>query len=114
MFNFKKIRGERGTRLVIEKITIPQKCDMGSGYGYLEIIDKVTLAEVLEFYKYSNSWGIITIYNDSGEIIRKFDYDVHSNNNILYHQLSSWEYKFLVKKVNFTYCHQNKDIEIFL
>ena len=101
-------------RLVIEKITIPQKCDMGSGDGYLEITDKVTLAEVLKFYEYSNSWGIITIYNNSGEIIRKFDYDVHSNNNILYHQLSSWEYKSLVKKVNFTYCHQNKDIEIFL
>lgn len=99
---------------MVEKITIPQMCDMGSGYGYLEIIDKVTLAEVLEFYKYSNSWGVITIYNDSNKIIRKFDYDVHSNNNILYHQLSSWEYKFLVKKVSFTYCHQNKDIEIFL
>lgn len=42
---------------MIEKITIPQKCDMGSGDGYLEITDKVTLAEVLEFYKYSNSWG---------------------------------------------------------
>ena len=80
-------------RLVIEKITIPQKCDMGSGDGYLEITDKVTLAEVLEFYKYSNSWGIITIYNDSGEIIRKFDYDVHYDHDILYHQLSSWEYK---------------------
>ena len=42
-------------RLVIEKITIPQMYDMGSGDGYLEITDKVTLAEVLKFYKYSNS-----------------------------------------------------------
>ena len=101
-------------RLVIEKITVPQMCDMGNGDGYLEITDKVTLAEVLEFYKHSNSWGVITIYNNSGEIIRKFDYDVHYDHDILYHQLSSWEYKSLVKKVNFTYCHQNKDIEIFL
>ena len=101
-------------RLVIEKITIPQKCDMGSGDGYLEITDKVTLAEVLKFYEYSNSWGIITIYNNSGEIIRKFYYDFHYDHDILYQQGSYWKYKSLVKKVNFTYCHQNKDIEIFL
>lgn len=56
---------------------------LGSGEGYLEITDKVTLAEVLKFYEYSNSWGVITIYNNSGEIIRKFDYDVHYDHDIL-------------------------------
>lgn len=97
-----------------EIIVSPQTCDMGSGYGYLDKEGSVTLTQVLDFYeKYGNCWGTITIYQNN-EIIRKFDYDVYHNSEQFYHQLGHWQYKEFVEKVEFEYCHMNKDINIYL
>ena len=96
-----------------EVITNPQKSDMGNGFGYVKGVAGCTLKEVLDFYaKNSKDWGIVCIHRN-GEIVRKFDYDTY-NNNVFYHYLNAWEYRFIVKEIKFTYCFMNKDIDIYL
>ena len=97
-----------------EVITMPQKSDMGDGFGYLDGVTNCTLREVLDFYvKNSKDWGTVCIYNGEYDIIRKFDYDTY-NKNVFYHNLSGWVYNLTVKKVEFKYCFMNKDINIYL
>ena len=87
-----------------EVITMRQKSDMGTGFGYVEDA----------FYaNNSNEWGTVCIINRNSDIIRKFDYDTY-NNNIFYHHLCGWEYQLTVREAKFTYCFMNKDITIYL
>lgn len=97
-----------------EVITMPQKSDMGTGFGYVEDAVGCRLKQILEFYaNNSNEWGTVCIINRKGDIVRKFDYDTY-NNNIFYHHLYGWEYQLTVREVKFTYCFMNKDITIYL
>lgn len=94
-------------------ITNPQTCDMGSGFGKIEFEPGATLREVLEFYKNnSRTWGECTIQYKSGEILRRFDYDVY-NNNIFYYNLS-WELDYKVAEAKFQYCFMGEDLTITL
>lgn len=94
-------------------ITTPQMSDMGSGFGYIEGATGRTLEEVLDWYaNNTKTWGVICIYRNN-DIIRKFDYNTHSD-NIFYHHLSGWEYKLSVKEVKFNYCFMGEDIDIYL
>lgn len=101
-----------------EIITEPQVYDMGHGYGILADIDNCTLKDVLDFFENSKTWGIITVYSERGEIIRKFDYsvdyDVKDKNKEFYHNFYSWDYSSQVKKVKFMYCYCRREIEIYL
>lgn len=94
-------------------ITNLQKSDMGSGAGYVDGAAGCTLKEVLNFYsKNSKTWGTVCIYR-KGNIVRKFDYDIY-NNNIFYHHLNGWEYKWIVKEAKFNYCFMCEDLDIYL
>lgn len=60
--------------------------------------DGLTLKEVLNYlYENLESWGTVTIYRGSNDIIRCFDFNRY-NDNIFYHYLSGWQYNFIVKK----------------
>ena len=94
-------------------ITIPQKSDMGSGFGYIEGAVGCNLEEVLNFYgKNTKTWGTVCIYRND-EVIRKFDYDTY-NNKIFYHHLNRSEYQLTVKETKFEYCFMLEDIDIYL
>jgi hypothetical protein len=96
-----------------EVITQPQMSDMGNGDGIIADVAGYTLREVLDFCaKNSKDWGTVCIYKEN-EIIRKFDYDLHSD-NIFYHHLAGWQYQKTVKEVTFNYCFMWKNIDIFL
>lgn len=95
-------------------IDIPQKSDMGSGSGHYEGADGLTLKEVLNYlYENLESWGTVTIYRGSNDIIRCFDFNRY-NDNIFYHHLSGWQYNFIVKKVKFNYCFMSENIDIYV
>jgi hypothetical protein len=96
-----------------EVITQPQLSDRGNGDGIIADVVGYTLREVLDFCaKNSKDWGTVCIY-DEDEIIRKFDYDLYSD-NIFYHHLEGWQYQKIVKEVTFNYCFMWKNIDIFL
>lgn len=90
----------------------PQMSDMGSGFGHIEVPEGTTLEEALNWIrKNTKAWGLITIYRNSDDIIRCFDYDLY-NNTIFYHNLSGWQYGYIVKKIEFSYCFMSEDIGI--
>ena len=92
-------------------ITRPQTCDMGSGFGKIEVEPNTTLRQVLEFYKNnSRTWGVCTIQFEDGEILRKFDYDVYRNDIFYYHL--SWELNWFVVEAKFQYCFMGEDLTI--
>lgn len=93
----------------------PQTSDMGSGFGHIEIEQNaITLAEALKWLQRNQkAWGIVTIYRGSDDIVRCFDYDLY-NNSIFYHNLNGWQYKCIVKKIEFSYCFMNEDIDIYI
>lgn len=92
----------------------PQKSDMGSGWGHYEVPKDLTLEEALNcLQKDLKSWGTITIYKGSDDIVRCFDFDLY-NNKIFYHHLSGWQYNYTVKKIQFSYCFMSEDIEIYV
>lgn len=93
----------------------PQISDMGSGFGHIEIEQNaVTLEEALKWLQRNQkTWGVVTIYRGSDDIVRCFDYDLY-NNNIFYHNLNSWQYKYIVKKIEFNYCFMGEDIDIYV
>ena len=92
----------------------PQVSDMGSGFGHIEVPENTTLEEVLNWIRANvKSWGTVTIYRNSDDIVRCFDYDLY-NNKVFYHHLSGWQYNFIVRKVEFSYCFRSEDIDIFV
>lgn len=96
------------------KITQPQKSDMGSSFGYIENSHGIPLQEVLNWIESNTiTWGIVTIYNNEGNIIRKFDYDLY-NSNQFFHWLNGWQYSNLVEKVRFEDCFMCRDFDIYL
>lgn len=96
-----------------EIILRPQESDMGSGYGYIDGAEFHTLKEVLDFCsENTKTWGVVDI-SKGATTLRKFDYNTY-NNNIFYHYLDGWEYKYKVKNVTFDYCFMKKDITIIL
>lgn len=93
----------------------PQMSDMGSGFGHIEIEQNtVTLAKALKWLQQNQkTWGTVTIYyGDSGDIVRRFDYDLFKN-NIFYHHLNGWQYEYIVKKIEFNYCFMSEDIDVY-
>lgn len=98
-----------------EVIDRPQMSDMGNGFGHIEIEqDTVTLEEALKWIQRNRkSWGRITIYRGSNDVVRRFDYDLH-NNNVFYHHLCGCEYDYIVKKIEFSYCFMSEDINIYV
>ena len=94
-------------------IDVPQKSDMGSGFGHYEDVSGLTLKEVLNYLdKNLRSWGIVTIYRDSN-IVRRFDFDRY-NGNSFYHYLSGWQYNYIVREVKFDYCFMGENIDIYV
>ena len=101
-------------KIMKEVITAPQQSDMGDGHGYIANVEGCTLKQVLDYLnKNSNSWGTVTI-RDGKRIVRLFDYNTWSGNNIFYHHLRGWEYKLTVKRVSFIECFMQRDIFITL
>ena len=95
-------------------IDVPQKSDMGDGWGHYEGVVGLTLEQVLnELYGTLKSWGTVTIYKGSDDIVRCFDFDLY-NNKIFYHHLSGWQYQYPVRKVEFRYCFMGEDIDIYV
>lgn len=96
-------------------IDTPQTSDMGNGFGHIEIEQNaVTLEEALKWLQLNQkTWGTVTIYHESNDIVRCFDYDLY-NNNIFYHNLSGWQYKYIVKRIVFNYCFMCEDIKIYV
>ena len=96
------------------KITQPQKSDIGSSFGYIENSHGIPLQEVLNWIESNTiTWGIVTIYNNEGNIIRKFDYDLYNSNQFI-HWLNGWQYSNLVEKVRFEDCFMCRDFDIYL
>ena len=96
------------------KITQPQTCDMGSGFGYIEGSHGNSLEEVLNWIEYNTrTWGVVTIYNSGGNIIRKFDYDLYRS-NIFFHYLAQWYCETPIEKVHFDYCFMYRNFDIYL
>lgn len=76
--------------------------------------DGLILKEVLNYlYENLESWGTVTIYRGSNDIIRCFDFNRY-NDNIFYHHLSGCQYNFIVKKVKFEYCFMSENIDIYV
>ena len=97
------------------KITQPQRSDMGSGFGYIEDSHGNSLKDVLNWIKSNiKTWGTITVYDNGGNIVRKFDYNLHNSKNQFFHYLSGWQYTKLVEKVHFNYCFMCQDFDIYL
>ena len=96
-------------------IDIPQTSDMGNGFGHIEIEpNAVTLEEALKWLQLNQkTWGTVTIYCEPNSIMRCFDYDLYDN-NIFYHNLSGWQYKYIVKEIVFNYCFMCEDIKIYV
>ena len=94
-------------------IDVPQKSDMGSGFGHYENINGRTLKEVLDWLEENTkTWGVITIYNDN-KIIRKFDYELY-NYHCFYHNLNDWKGELKVSAIKFDYCFMYENIDIYL
>ena len=93
----------------------PQTSDMGSGFGHIEIEqDAVTLEEALKWLQQNQeTWGTVTIYRGSSNIVRRFDYNLY-NKNIFYHHLNGWKYEYIVKKIEFNYCFMEENIDIYV
>ena len=91
-----------------------QKSDMGHGWGHYTGVTGLTLGQVLdELHQTLRSWGMVTIYKGSDDIVRCFDFDLY-NNKIFYHHLSGWQYQYPVRKVEFRYCFMSEDIDIYI
>lgn len=96
-----------------EIIDQPQKSDMGNGWGHFEFPLGTTLLDALSWIKANRkTWGTVKIYRNT-TCIRYFDFDLF-NNKIFYHHLSGWEYKTLVREIQFSYCFMSEDITIYL
>ena len=94
-------------------IDVPQKSDMGNGFGHIANATNQRLEEALNWIKNNTkTWGTIIIYR-KGDIVRKFDYNLY-NDNQFYHHLSGWEYDFLIDKIDFIYCFMGEDYDIYL
>ena len=92
----------------------PQKSDMGSGWGHYELPESINLMEVLtELRKTLKSWGTVTIYRGTDDVIRRFDFNLYSN-KIFYHHLSGWQYNFIVREIRFDYCFMSENINIYV
>lgn len=92
----------------------PQKSDMGSGFGHYELDEGLTLGNALKYLqKNLKSWGTITIYRGSDDVVRCFDFDLY-NGKTFYHHMSGWQYNYPVKKIQFSYCFMSEDIEIYV
>ena len=97
------------TRVIIS----PQKSDMGYGCGEI-LTEDATLKEFFDYFKKeTNAWGTMTIYYPSGEIVRKFDYELY-NSNIFYCNIDGWIMKYKVDKAVFKYCFMSEDYEVYL
>lgn len=60
-------------------------------------------------------WGMITIFERDGEVLRKFDYTYDNKDKHLWWLLRlSWELDLKVKEVKFDYCFMSEDVEIYL
>ena len=95
-------------------IDVPQKSDMGSGWGHYEVPAGTTLHEALnELQKTLKSWGTVTIYRGSDDVMRCFDFDLY-NNKIFYHHLSGWQYNFTVREIKFDYCFMSENVDIYV
>ena len=95
------------------KIETAQTCDMGFGMGRYLFQENTTLDDFLCWYeKNSKTWGVITIFNRKGEVVRKFDYDLYNSHNYYYHL--SWERNKVVKKISFIYSWMSEDVQIYL
>lgn len=95
-------------------IDMPQKSDMGSGWGHYEFTAGITLREALdELHKTLKPWGTITIFRDTTDVVRCFDFDLY-NDKIFYHHLSGWQYNYTVRKVLFDYCFMSENIDIYV
>ena len=100
--------------MIKEKIIRPQTCDMGSDYREYEITEIMSLESVLDWIeKNISAWGTITITWESGEVLRKFDYDLYLNlpRKNFYHHLS-WEYSAPVLKMTSSSCFMEAAFEI--
>lgn len=94
-------------------ITRKQTCDMGSGFGKIELEPKTTLKQVCDYIvKNFHSWGVCTIKYSNEEVLRKFDYDLYNNNIFFYH--FGWESNLIVKEVKFDFCFMQENITIVL
>ena len=92
----------------------PQVSDMGSGFGHYEDAAGLTLGEALNYLdKNLKSWGTLTIYRGSYDIIRRFDFDRY-NGSSFYHHLSGWQYNFIVREIRFDYCFMSENIDIYV
>ena len=92
----------------------PQISDMGSGFGHIECPENTTLEEILDWIQTNmKTWGTVTIFRRTDDVVRCFDYDLY-NNKIFYHHLSGWQYDSIVRKVEFSYCFMSEDIDIYL
>lgn len=79
-----------------EIITKLQASEMGYGYGYLEDAEGNSLKDILDFYTNPNQFvNKISIY-DKDKLIYTEDFN---------HK---------IKEVKFKYCHQQKDVDIYL
>ena len=87
---------------------------MGSGFGYVENSCGIPLKEVLNWIESNTiTWGTVTIYDNGGNTVRKFDYNLY-NSNQFFHYLNGWQYSKLVEKVHFRYCFMCRDFDIYL
>ena len=92
----------------------PQMSEMGNGWGHYELPENIDLMEVLyELRKTLKSWGIVTIYRGTDDIIRCFDFNLY-NDKIFYHHLTGTEYIYTVREVKFTYCYMSENIDIYV
>ena len=96
-------------------IDVPQKSDMGSGWGHIEVPEGTTLGEALDWIqKNSKAWGTVTIYRYSDNIIRCFDFDLYNRKKIFYRHLSGMQYDFIVREIKFDYCFMSENIDIYV
>lgn len=97
-------------------IDYPQASDMGSGVAHYEDVKGMTLDEFLKEYpkKVSGTWGVITIYLNDMEILRKFDYSLANNSSYNFYTHLSWRGSKKIDKVTVKYCFNGEDINIYL
>ena len=104
----------------------PQTCDMG--YGVTEYAPKepMNLEEVLDEIENWDCYGVITIIDTNGEILRKFDFDIYSfrrkykviepDKKEFYHRFWGYTnpYDQVVDRVISRHCFMVNDIIIYL
>jgi len=97
-----------------EIITKHQVSEMGYGYGYLNDVKGTSLKEVLNFYINNNSYiNKLTIYNKDNSIYKDYSF-YYGHIDYFYESLKTEELNKIVKEIKFKYCHNQKDIDIYL